>query len=67
MRKILTALSGGVDSAVAAALLVQQGFEVGAATMLLHPGGGVEARAAGAIGAPFSFVPLGGTFPPRGD
>lgn len=46
MRKILTALSGGVDSAVAAALLVQQGFEVGAATMLLHPGGEVEARAA---------------------
>lgn len=57
MRKILTALSGGVDSAVAAALLAEQGYEVGGATMLLHPGGTEEAEAAkeaaGRLGLPF--------------
>lgn len=33
MRRILVAMSGGVDSSVAAALLVQQGFEVVGATL----------------------------------
>ena len=35
MQKVLVALSGGVDSSVAAALLVEQGFEVIGATMRL--------------------------------
>ncbi len=57
MRKILAALSGGVDSAVAAGLLLERGFDVRGATMLLHPG--AEAEAAGAeaaanrLGIPF--------------
>lgn len=33
--KILVAMSGGVDSSVAAAILVEQGFEVVGATMKL--------------------------------
>ena len=37
MRKILTAMSGGVDSAVTAGLLRQMGYEPGGATMLLRP------------------------------
>lgn len=36
MAKILTAMSGGVDSAVTAALLLQDGHEVGGAVMQLH-------------------------------
>lgn len=43
MRKILTAVSGGVDSAVTAGLLRQMGYEPGAATMLLRCGGEHEA------------------------
>ncbi len=57
MQKILVALSGGVDSAAAAALLQEQGFRVGAGTMLLCPGGGREAEdaeaAARRLGLPF--------------
>ncbi len=57
MKKILVALSGGVDSAAAAILLRQQGYEVGGATMLLRDGGEGEAedarRAAEALGMPF--------------
>ena len=34
-RRVLAALSGGVDSAVAAALLVEAGYEVIAISMLL--------------------------------
>ena len=36
MSRVLTALSGGVDSAVTAALLMQAGHTVGGATMVLH-------------------------------
>ena len=43
MHRILTALSGGVDSAVTAGLLREMGYEPGGATMLLRPGGEGEA------------------------
>ncbi|MBR4132550.1 MAG: tRNA 2-thiouridine(34) synthase MnmA, partial [Oscillospiraceae bacterium] len=38
MNKILTAMSGGVDSSVCCALLRQRGLEAGGAMMLLRPG-----------------------------
>ena len=57
MKKILVAMSGGVDSAAACLLLRQQGCEVGGATMLLRDGGESEAedarRAAEQMGIPF--------------
>ncbi len=57
MKKILVALSGGVDSAAAVILLQKQGYEVGGATMLLRDGGEGEAedarRAAHTLGIPF--------------
>ncbi|MBS6365815.1 MAG: tRNA 2-thiouridine(34) synthase MnmA [Clostridiales bacterium] len=57
MRRVLVAMSGGVDSAVTAALLQAQGYEVAGGTMLLRPGGEAEAAdardAAQRMGIPF--------------
>ena len=57
MKKILVAMSGGVDSAAACLLLRRQGYAIGGATMLLRDGGEAEAedaqRAAEQMGIPF--------------
>lgn len=57
MKRVLVALSGGVDSACACILLQKQGYEVAGATMLLRDGGEAEAEdarlAAQQLGIPF--------------
>ena len=57
MEKLLTAMSGGVDSAVSCALLLRDGYSVGGGTMLLRDGGEAEAEDARAVcdqlGVPF--------------
>ena len=42
MKKLLIAMSGGVDSAVTAVLAMEQGYAVAGATMRLHDGAGQE-------------------------
>lgn len=62
MKKILVAMSGGVDSAAACLLLKTQGYCVGGATMLLRDGGEAEAedarRAAEQMGIEFHLFDL---------
>lgn len=62
MRRILVAMSGGVDSAAACLLLKKQGYEIGGATMLLRDGGEAEAedarRAAEQMGIDFHLFDL---------
>ncbi len=66
MNKILTAMSGGVDSSVSCALLLQNGVQAGGAMMLLRPGAQGEARDAQAVcrtlGVPFHLFCWGEIF-----
>jgi len=66
MKKILAAMSGGVDSAVTVGLLREAGCDVAGATMLLHDGGEAEAEsareAAERLGVPFTVFDWRGEF-----
>ncbi len=76
MRSVLVAMSGGVDSSVAAALLAREGLEVAGATLLLQPcgeGGGKSCcagpgpvsrarEAAAALGIPHYTLKCAETF-----
>ena len=69
MRRILVAMSGGVDSAAACILLQRQGYTVGGATMLLRDGAEGEAedarRAAEQMGIEFFLFDLRREFQER--
>ena len=56
MKKILAAMSGGVDSAAACILLQRQGITVGGGTMLLRPGGEEEAQMAADAAAQLGLI-----------
>src|SRR5512139_3278320 len=65
--KVLVAMSGGVDSTLAAALLIEQGHEVSGCTLRLvdAPAGGVAPDAAAAaafLGIPHEVLDLRGEF-----
>ena len=66
MKRLLLGMSGGVDSAAAAVLLLRAGYEVEGATLLLAPGGAQDAadaaRCAAVLGIPHRTVDLRGTF-----
>ncbi len=65
MKRVLLGMSGGVDSAAAAAFLRRQGYEVEGATLLLEgnaDGAGDAARAAAVLGIPHRTVELRETF-----
>ena len=68
MEKILTAMSGGVDSSVCSGLLLREGFDVGGAMMLLRPGAQSDAEDARAVcrtlGIPFHLFCWGEVFRP---
>ena len=61
-------MSGGVDSAAAAVLLLRAGYEVEGATLLLAPGGAQDAadaaRCAAVLGIPHRTVDLREHVPP---
>ena len=63
-RRVLVALSGGVDSALSLALLKSEGYDIEAATMVLSENGESDAAAAIAAreGVPFRAVDLKESF-----
>jgi tRNA-specific 2-thiouridylase len=62
--RVVVALSGGVDSSVAAALLRERGFEVAGVTLRMWPEAPVEdaERVAKALGVPFEVLDVGAVF-----